>query len=409
MVCRAWRTTRAGVCQSCQRSVLGSALASGPRRHSSWNQRTRSAAKHTSAIHARLASRSVNGNRSRPEALSRRMWSSTCAWARRCTSASTAVAGPVGELAPEPVVQRREQAGLRARVQWLAAHDEPGAFGPAGQVDEVGELGDRGAVALLTGLGERRRPPVLIVDGAADRRFDLRVRAGHDRKADVAGPELAGQAGAAAGRVGSHLHRSTHRPRVVTGVVAGRDPRRELPDRGVEHRELIGDRVGRRVARPQQPGERLAGRVREAEHGREPEPALVVRGGAFLVLGMDVDQRRVEIQDHRRLPVVAEDRRHTCARVSAIASHTPSSAAASIDRRVRYNVESDAHRAEQRRLRAEPFDVRARLAAASEHQHRLDQHLAPIMEPEPRLGDPRRQRITQPSRSANEPNACNPT
>ena len=52
--------------------------ASGPRgQDSSWNQRTRSAAKHTSAIQARLASRSVNGNRSRPEALSLRMWSST--------------------------------------------------------------------------------------------------------------------------------------------------------------------------------------------------------------------------------------------------------------------------------------------------------------------------------------------
>ena len=42
---RAWRTMRAGVCHSVQRSVLGSATARAPVKQSSWNQRTRASAK----------------------------------------------------------------------------------------------------------------------------------------------------------------------------------------------------------------------------------------------------------------------------------------------------------------------------------------------------------------------------
>ena len=60
---RALRTMRAGVCHSCQRSRLGSARARGPVTQNSWNQRTRSAPQHTTASHAALAAKSVNGNR----------------------------------------------------------------------------------------------------------------------------------------------------------------------------------------------------------------------------------------------------------------------------------------------------------------------------------------------------------
>jgi hypothetical protein len=41
------------------------------------------------------------------------------------------------------------------------------------------------------------------------------------------------------------------------------------------------------------------------------------------------------------VPVVADERRHTAARTSAIASHRPARVSASIWRNVRYNVESD--------------------------------------------------------------------
>ena len=162
-------TTRAGVCQSVQRSVLGSATASCTVKQSSWNQRTRSSAKHTTASQARLASRSTNGNRSAPESFSRRMWSSTWAWARMCTSSVDGVAGLVGVVTPVAERVGREQGVLRAGVQRFAPHDQSGAWRPAGQVDEVGELAHRGAGPFVAvwcaprAASGRRRPPILAI------------------------------------------------------------------------------------------------------------------------------------------------------------------------------------------------------------------------------------------------------
>ena len=68
-------------------------------------------------------------------------------------------------------------------------------------------------------------------------------------------------------------------------------------DGGVDHGQLVGSRVGRRVARPQQAGEGLAGLVEEAQHGVEAIAALEVRRCLLLVLGVDLDQRRVDVED----------------------------------------------------------------------------------------------------------------
>ena len=92
------------------------------------------------------------------------------------------------------------------------------------------------------------------------------------------------------------------------------------PIRRVEHSQLIGDRVRRHVARPQQPSERFASGVRRNRtsvrtrtHACSSRPCLPCsRNGC----------RPATRRDPRppgALPVVAEDRRHTCARVSAIA------------------------------------------------------------------------------------------
>ena len=48
------------------------------------------------------------------------MWSSTCAWAREVHVGCDWAVGPVGVVAPEPELQRREEAGLRTGVQRLA-------------------------------------------------------------------------------------------------------------------------------------------------------------------------------------------------------------------------------------------------------------------------------------------------
>ena len=51
--------------------ALGCALAQDPSRQRSWNQRTRSAAIMTLAIHVRFASRSENGKAKSPESFRR--------------------------------------------------------------------------------------------------------------------------------------------------------------------------------------------------------------------------------------------------------------------------------------------------------------------------------------------------
>jgi hypothetical protein len=90
------------------------------------------------------------------------------------------------------------------------------------------------------------------------------------------------------------------------------------------------------IAGPQ-PG--CAGGVREAQHQVEPEPPLVGRRRARLVLRVHVHQREVGRGspgggDTRPAPL-------TWARTSAIASHRPSSVAGVICGKVRYSVESD--------------------------------------------------------------------
>ena len=104
----------------------------------------------------------------------------------------------------------------------------------------------------------------------------------------------------------------------------------QLTDRLVQHGDVVGDRVRHGVARPQHHPERLAGGISKAVDRVEPEPALVVRRRVLLVLRVHLMQRRVDVQ-HTTVddPVVAELRRHTCARTSPTASHSPASVAGS--------------------------------------------------------------------------------
>jgi hypothetical protein len=69
------------------------------------------------------------------------------------------------------------------------------------------------------------------------------------------------------------------------------------------------------------------------------------------------------------------------------------------------------HVAEQTLLGPQRLDVRARLAAPGEHQHRLHQDLAPVMDRQPLSGRRAPGDSTSPrlSRSANDRRACSPT
>src|SRR5436190_18378011 len=111
------------------------------------------------------------------------------------------------------------------------------------------------------------------------------------------------------------------------------------------------------------------------------------------------------------VPAVADDRRHTWPRASATASHKPANVAASTDRTVRYNVESDAtdpnsagwDRSRSMSEHASPPPANINMACTKTLPRSWDGNRVP------RDGMRSDSDLPSPTRSANEPNACNPT
>ena len=107
------------------------------------------------------------------------------------------VAVVVGVVAPVAELQRREQGVLGAGVEGLASHDQPGALGPVLEVDQVGELRDVGTWSRVAVLADGRHPASGVTDGFGDRCVDLGVGPRDDGEADVAGPAVPHEPGAA--------------------------------------------------------------------------------------------------------------------------------------------------------------------------------------------------------------------
>lgn len=256
-------------------------------------------------------------------------------------------------------------------MERLAPHDEACSLRPGAEVEPVGELANPGAFERLAVLADRRLPAVLVILDGHDRRMNAGRLAGHDREADVALAASGHEPMTGAGRVSPHHHRPTHESSVVTHVVAGGDLGGQLGNCRVEHGQMIGDTVGGRVARTQQGSQRLPGRVRETQHWMEPEAVLVVRRGPFLVLGMDLHQRGVDVEHHRCRsrrrsrptpnlgPTLADRLPQSSERVFIDAAER------AIQRRVRRNL------TKQLRLGPQVLDVSAGLATAGQHQHGL--------------------------------------
>ena len=156
------------------------------------------------------------------------------------------------------------------------------------------------------------------------------------------------------------------------------DRGRELSDRLVEDVDVVRDRVGRGVARSQHRAQRLTGRICEAEHGVEAVAALEGGGGLLFGLGVHVDERGVDVEDDGVGPVVdvvphfgAHLFQRSCEGGSSRADQLVER---SEHRRVRR------HRAEERVLDAQVFDVAAALAATGEHERHLDEDLASVVQ-----------------------------
>jgi hypothetical protein len=180
--------------------------------------------------------------------------------------------------------------------------------------------------------------------------------------------------------------------------MTSRDLLWQLADGIVDEDHVVGHGVGPGIPRTQHRGQHLTGGIGDTEHRMEAEAALEGGSGARLVLGVDLDQGGVDVQEHRG---AARRRRRPSPHLG---SHRGQRLGDALPRLGRDLVEGAEHRrvrrhpAEQFLLEAEVLDVRAALPAAGQHQGHLDEDLAPVVSPEPftRPRDCSREGIAEP-------------
>jgi hypothetical protein len=177
------------------------------------------------------------------------------------------------------------------------------------------------------------------------------------------------------GGVGTDHDALTHQRHVVAIVVTGSDLAGKLGDRGVDHSELIGSGVGVGVARPQHTGECVPV-IGEAEHRVEPEPALEMCRRLFLVVRVNLDQRRVHVQQQRATTTAARpyprssDRSRGMQRVEHVGVDRVEGAPDRWRRR---------HCAEQVRLVAQRRHVGDTMPAIGKHRRHLHEQTTTVM------------------------------
>ena len=128
MCWRARRTMRAGVCQSCQRNVFGSATARGPSRQSSWNQRTEIGGERDDGEPGPVG---VEINEREPVQAGVFQPADVVfdvGVGAHVSVERDRVAGLVGVVAPVAELERREQRGLRARDATVRAARSAGCL-----------------------------------------------------------------------------------------------------------------------------------------------------------------------------------------------------------------------------------------------------------------------------------------
>ncbi len=316
----------------------------------------------------------------------------------------------VGVEAPVAIVEGGEQASLGSRVQRFATDDAAGAFGQLVVRDERGHLADRSPFSGLAVLAQRLLPDAVEAGGRQDGPGDLGVRSHRDVEADVALPAGTEKALGAPRRVGPHDDLSLDNGRVVAGSVAERDLAGQLVDGAIEDIDVVGHCVGSGVARTKHTGERLAGGIGEAEHGVEAIAALEGGRSRHLVFGVDLDQRGVDVQEHRGAP-----RRRSAAApdLRAHLGHGTGDLVPGLRRDLVERAKDGGvrgHRAEEVLLESQVLDVRAALAATGEHQRRVHQDLAPVVQREAFAGwrDARRERIAEPDPVGKSPKSVQP-
>ena len=160
-----------------------------------------------------MATRSVNGKRSRPESFSRPDVVLDMGVGPYETIQLGGVVFLVGVVTPEPVLQVGEQRCLRPGVQRLASDDQPSGIGPRRQVNKVGDLTHRcrlaAACRVVFGavLVKGWPPPTWIGVGGLNRSRNRGLAAGHHREPDVAVPQGINERSGGSCRVGTDHYR----------------------------------------------------------------------------------------------------------------------------------------------------------------------------------------------------------
>jgi hypothetical protein len=266
---------------------------------------------------------------------------------------------------------------LRAGVRALAPHDQPGSRRPGRELDAVGDLRDLPVLALAAILVERRNPRALVdlEDRGTDRRGQLVAeREAHVRCAAVVG-ELVRRAR------GVRAHEDLDRL-----DLRGRD----LLQRPVKHRHVIGRGICAGVPGPQQRAERLACLIGVGVQRVKPVAALPVAGRALL-LRMAGDQRRVDVDREllRRAVQLPEPLARPGVR-RAQRVHKRGVRRDPVDHPKRRGVRRDC--AEQRLLVAHGTEIGNALTAVGEHHRQIADHAARIMATTPLLDRDKAQR-----------------
>ena len=205
-------------------------------------------------------------------------------------------------LVAQPVVLV-EQRQLGAGVWVFASHDHPHLCGPAcvGEAGEqTGQLGDLGMLAQRA-VGLDRRGP-----GPSRQRVDRGLdRVGHREPDRELGPhtmlaqrpDMGEEVLGAARAVGADQDRAA----VPVGI-------RDLRERIVQDRDVVGRGVRARIARPQPTGQRLTGVVQPAQQRVIAKPALEGRRRGLLVR-MRLDQAGVQVEHQTRQHTPGSPRR----------------------------------------------------------------------------------------------------
>lgn len=146
---------------------------------------------------------------------------------------------------------------------------QAGAGGAGEEGAELGQLGDRGPQPGLAVLAHRRSPPGPVVERPRDDGVDLLAGAGPHAEVHVPAPATGNEVLGVAGGGGPGGEPPSHRPRLVTRMVAGPEGRGQGGDGLVRQLRVVPHLGGGGIARAQPGTAGVTGGGEAAEPGVE--------------------------------------------------------------------------------------------------------------------------------------------